>query len=56
MLTHENPSMAYGIDTIEDVAHAIHHDLNPGVKNVIPESVPNPTWGIPDEHIPAQQH
>ncbi len=57
MLTHANPSMAYGIDTIEDAARAIHHDLNPGTQGgVIPESVPNPTWGIPDEHIPRPQH
>ncbi|HEX6931191.1 MAG TPA: serine hydrolase [Streptosporangiaceae bacterium] len=56
MLTHENPSMAYGIETIEDVAQAIHRDLNPGVQDVIPKSVPNPTWGIPDEPIPAKRH
>ena len=56
MLTHANPSMAYGIDTIEDAAQVIHHDLNPGTTDVVPESVPAPTWGIPDEHIQPQQH
>jgi hypothetical protein len=56
MLTHSNPSMAYGIETIEDVAQRIHSDLNPAAQNVIPESVPNPTWGIPDERIPTQRH
>ena len=56
MLTHANPSMAYGIETIEDAAQVIHRDLNPGTENVIPESVPNPTWGIPDEHIRLQRH
>jgi beta-lactamase family protein len=56
MLTHANPSMAYGIHTIEDTAEAIHRDLNPGTQNVIPPSVPNPTWGIPDEHIQPQRH
>lgn len=55
MLTHANPSMAYGIETIEATAEAIHHDLNPGTQAVIPESVPNPTWGIPDEPIPSKQ-
>jgi hypothetical protein len=54
MLTHNNPTMAYGIHTIEGVAQVIHHDLNPGVQSVIPPSAPNPTWGIPDEPIPPQ--
>lgn len=52
MLTHNNPTMAYGINTIERAAEVIHHDLNPGTQSVIPASVPNPTWGIPDEPIP----
>jgi hypothetical protein len=51
MLTYHNPSMAYGIDTIEDAAQAINHDLNPGAHAVIPPSVPSPTWGIPDEPV-----
>jgi len=51
-LTHANPSMAYGIDTIEDAVQPIHRDLNPGSQSAIPESTPNPTWGIPDEPIP----
>jgi hypothetical protein len=55
MLTHANPSMAYGIDTIEDAAEVIHHDLNPGQPAVIGESTPNPSWGIPDEPIPAHK-
>ncbi len=52
VLTYNNPSMAYGIYTIEHVAEVMHHDLNPGVTSVIPYSRPNPTWGIPDEPIP----
>ena len=55
MLTHANPTMAYGIGTIEDAAEVIHGDLNPGQHSVIPESTPNPTWGIPDEPIPAHK-
>ncbi len=46
--------MAYGIDTIEDAAEPIHRDLNPGQRSAIGPSVPNPTWGIPDERIPPQ--
>jgi hypothetical protein len=56
MLTHANPTMSYGIETIEDVARAIHRDLNPGQPSVIGESVPNPSWGIPDEPIPPRTH
>ena len=52
MLTHANSSMAYGIDTIEDAAQPIHRDLNPGSQSAIPESMPNPRWGVPDERIP----
>ncbi len=54
MLTHANPTMAYGIITIEGAARAIHSDLNPGAQSVIPPSVPNPSWGIPDEPIPPR--
>ncbi len=52
-LTYDNPSMVYGIDTIEDAAEAINHDLNPGDHDVIPRSRPFPSWGIPDEPIPT---
>lgn len=52
ILTYDNPSMAYGIYTIEGAAEAIHRALNPGKRSVIPRSTPNPSWGIPDETIP----
>ncbi len=51
-LTYDNPSMIYGVDTIEGAAEVIHRDLNPGAAQVIPPSVPGPSWGIPDEPIP----
>ncbi|MGN6794555.1 MAG: serine hydrolase [Streptosporangiaceae bacterium] len=54
MLTHANPSMAYGIDTIEDAAQPIHRDLNPGSTGAIGESKPKRDWGIPDERIRHQ--
>jgi len=54
MLTHNNATMTYGINTIEGVAQVIHHDLNPTAQSVIPASVPNPSWGIPDEPIPPR--
>jgi hypothetical protein len=55
MLTHHNATMAYGIDTIEGAARVIHRDLHPGATSVILPSVPNPSWGIPDEPIPVRQ-
>jgi len=54
MLTYENPSMAYGIDTIEGAAEVIHALLNPGRMARVAQSTPNPSWGIPDETIPKR--
>ena len=54
MLTQDNPTMAYGITTIERIAKVINHDLNPGATSVIPASERSPSWGTPDERIPAR--
>jgi beta-lactamase class A len=54
VLTRDNPDMTYGVDTIQDVAEVINHDLNPGVTDVVPASAPYPSWGTPDEQIPAR--
>jgi beta-lactamase class A len=51
MLTYNNPSMAYGVDTIEGAAQVIHALLNPGKRAAVAPSVPTPAWGIPDEPI-----
>jgi hypothetical protein len=51
VLTAENPSMTYGVDTIQDIAEVINHDLNQGATAVVPASLPYPSWGTPDEHI-----
>jgi hypothetical protein len=53
VLSMDNPTMSYGIGTVEAIARVIHRDLNPTVKTVIPPSTPNPAWGTPDEQIPA---
>jgi len=53
VLTKNNPTMTYGVDTVQAVAEVINRDLNPGVTAVIPPSEPYPSWGIPDEQIPG---
>ena len=53
VLTRDNPDMTYGVDTVQGVAEVINRDLNPGVTDVVAPSAPYPSWGIPDERIPA---
>jgi beta-lactamase class A len=53
VLTWDNPTMAYGVDTVQAVAEVINRALNPGATAVVPPSAPQPSWGTPDEQIPA---
>lgn len=53
VLTRDNPDMTYGVDTVQDVAEVMNHELNPGVRDVIAPSARFPSWGLPDERIPA---
>jgi hypothetical protein len=53
VLTQDNSTMAYGIATIEAIARVIHRHLGPAARSVIPLSRPSPSWGTPDEQIPA---
>ena len=53
VLTQDNPSMTYGITTVEAIARVINRDLNPGARARVPASRPFPSWGTPDERIPA---
>jgi hypothetical protein len=52
MLTMDNPTMAYGIDTIQGAAEVINRDLNPDADDVVPPAAPAPSWGTPDEPVP----
>jgi beta-lactamase class A len=52
VLTQDNPSMTYGVRTIEAIAKVINHDLNPAATSVVPPSPVSPAWGTPDERIP----
>jgi beta-lactamase class A len=53
VLSWDNPTMDYGVDTVQGVAEVINRELNPGATAVNPPSAPYPSWGTPDEQIPA---
>jgi hypothetical protein len=53
VLSENNPTMAYGIRTVENIAIVIHRDLNAGLPAAIRPSVVSPSWGTPDERIPS---
>ena len=54
VLTQDNPTMSYGISTIQRAAEVIHRQLNPAGTALLPAPPPSPSWGHPDEHIPAR--
>jgi hypothetical protein len=41
VLTQGNPTMAYGVRTIEDAAEVVHRDLNPGAAGAVPPTPPS---------------
>jgi hypothetical protein len=46
VLTNNNPTMSYGVATVEKAAVAINHDLNPGVHAAIARTLqPRPVPG-----------
>jgi hypothetical protein len=53
VLTQGNPTMEYGVATVEDVAEVINRGLNPGARHLVPRSRPFPSWGRPDDRPPA---
>jgi beta-lactamase class A len=53
VLTQDNPSMPYGITTVDTIARVINRDLNPDATARVPASPSFRSWGTPDERIPA---
>ncbi len=52
-LTLDNPTMAYGIATIEAITRVINRDLNPAATARVPSTQVSPSRETPDEQIPA---
>ena len=52
VLTQDNPTMAYGVRTVEAIAQVVNRDLNPGATARVPPSVISPSQETPDEAIP----
>jgi hypothetical protein len=53
VLTQDNPTMTYGIDTIEAIAKVVNRDLNPSARSRVPTTPSSASWGTPDEPILA---
>jgi beta-lactamase class A len=52
VLTQDNPTMAYGVDTVQRIAEAVNRDLNPGAIARVPASVIPAAQQTPDETLP----
>ena len=53
VLTDNNPTLAYGITTIEDVAQVINRDLNPTTNGAVVPATRTPPPEVPDEQVPG---
>jgi beta-lactamase class A len=53
VLTQDNPTMTYGVNTIQNIARVIHRDLNPGATSFTAAPALAPAALTPDELIPA---
>jgi hypothetical protein len=52
VLTQDNPTMAYGVDTVQRIAEAVNRDLNPGAIARVPAAVIPAEQQTPDETLP----
>jgi hypothetical protein len=53
VLTQDNPTMTYGVNTIQNIARVIHRDLNPWATSFTAAPMLAPSALTPDELIPA---
>jgi beta-lactamase class A len=53
VLTQDNPSMSYGVSTVERIAEAVNRDLNPGATARVPAAGVPRSGETPDEVVPA---
>jgi beta-lactamase class A len=53
VLTQNNPTMTYGVNTIQNIARVIHRDLNPWATSFSAAPALAPSAQTPDELIPA---
>lgn len=60
ILTYNNPSEQYGINTVQAIAEAANHDLNAGLPAagtpLAPAALPRSLQGRPDEVLPRGAH
>jgi beta-lactamase class A len=60
ILTNNNPSEQYGINTVQAIAEAANHDLNAGLPTagtpLAPATLPQSRQGQPDEVLPKGAH
>jgi hypothetical protein len=60
ILTYNNPSEQYGINTVQAIAEAANHDLNAGLPAagtlLAPTTLPQFLQGRPDEVLPNGVH
>ncbi len=52
VLTQDNPTMSYGVTTVERIAEAVNRDLNPGATPRVPAATVPPAQQVPDETLP----
>jgi hypothetical protein len=52
VLSQDNPTMAYGVATVERIAEAVNRDLNPGAVARVPATVLSRAQQAPDETLP----
>jgi len=51
VLTQDNPTMAYGVGTVEAIARVVNRDLNPGAIARVPLSTISPSQQTPDGSV-----